>query len=266
MNTPEQQGSATEGRQLHILLVDDDPDFVDLIARELSETHHHQTTVARSGQEVVNLLVQAAGRYDIILLDYSMKGMDGLDVLRWMQEREIETPVVMLTGIGSEEVAVQAMKLGAYDYARKENIDLIHLEVLVQATYERHLFRVTKAMEAETVREAGLANEATEQMRDVVNAIAQTIDSSFVSITEEMRLGEQRLQQLPESQRGEARKIFNDLQRQVNVLQSGLTGFLKLYNLVYAHHAWNEEIQQIRREFLEKVKLRKTEKGRRPAP
>jgi DNA-binding response OmpR family regulator len=254
-----------EKRQLHILIVDDDDDFLELVARELSETHGHRTSMARSGQETIQLLEQATGRYDIILLDYSMRGLDGIGVLRWIQQHEVETPVIMLTGIGSEEIAVEAMKLGAYDYVRKENIDLQHLEVLLQATYERHLFRVTKAMEEEAKREMGLGHEATENLREVVKIIAQTIDSSFASITEELQKGEGRIAHTQGRPHMDAQKIFQDLRREVAVLESGLQGFVKLYNLVHAHHAWNEELEQIKREFFEKVKQQKVEKGRPPA-
>lgn len=254
-----------EQRQLHLLVVDDDNDFLELIARELSETHGHQTTVARNGQETIALLERGTGRYDIILLDYSMKGMNGLDVLRWIQQHDIETPVIILTGIGSEEIAVQAMKLGAYDYVRKENLDLQHLEVLVQATYERHLFRVTKAMEEETLREAGLGLETTEQLRDVVKAISQSVDTSFASIAEELQKAEEQVKHIPDRQRSSALNVFNELRRKMGVLESGLHGFVKLYTLVHAHHAWNEELQQIKREFFEAVKQQKVEKGRPPA-
>jgi len=246
--------SNQSGGHLHILLADDDDDFVNLIAKELSEGMGHRTTVARSGDEAAELLEAAAGRYDILLLDYDMKGMSGLDLLRWMRQREIELPVIMLTGAGSEEVAVDAMKLGAYDYARKEQIDLPHLAVVIQATHERRMFRVERTLEAEREHETGLTDEATERMRDVVGAISHTIQSSFSNIAAEMEHGKARVGKLSDQHREPVQTVLNDLQRQVGVLESGLGGFLKLYRLVYAHHAGRDEIQQIKQEFFEKVK------------
>jgi len=252
-SNPTRNDSPRPGGRLHILLADDDDDFVNLIAKELSEGQGHTTTVARSGDEAVKLLETSAGRFDILLLDYDMRGMDGLGVLRWMRSKEVELPVIMLTGAGSEEVAVDAMKLGAYDYVRKEQIDLPHLSVVIQATHERRMFRIERTLEEERERETGLTHEATERMRDVVGAISHTIQNSFSNITDEMKRGDARVQKLPEQHRAPVQAVMGDVQRQVAVLESGLEEFLKLYRLVYAHHAGRDEIQQIKQEFFEKV-------------
>jgi len=239
--------------RLHILLVDDEAHFVNVVAKELSDTLGYETTFAWSGEEAVSMLEAGDTHFDIILLDYDMKGMDGLAVLRWMAERKIEVPVVMLTGAGSEEIAVEAMKLGAYDYFRKEHMELPHLAIVIQATHERRMFRVARAIEQERLLETGLTDEATKQMRDVVGAISHTIHDSFSNIASELHKSNERTQKLPELQRAPVHSVFQELQRNVGALESGLEGFLKLYRLVYAHHAGREEIKMIQQEFFEKV-------------
>ena len=96
-----------------------------------------------SGDEAIDLL--KSNVYDLILLDYRMPGMSGLNVLQWMHEQKIDTPAVILTAAGSEEVAVEAMKLGAYDYIRKDTIDFVHLPIVLRGIRERYLFRLEKA-------------------------------------------------------------------------------------------------------------------------
>lgn len=205
------------------------------------------------------LLQQEAGRFHVVLLDYDMPGTNGLEILRWMQQHQITTPVVMLTGAGTEEVAVEAMKLGAYDYVRKEQLDLSHLDVLVRATHERYLFRIAKELDEERLRETGLTMETTERMREVVSAIAQTLDSAFVTLSTEFKNGENHAStRLTGAQRDAVQELFRDLRRHVGLLESGLGGVLKLYNLMYAHHAGKNEIQQIKQDFFEKVATFKT--------
>jgi DNA-binding NtrC family response regulator len=88
-----------------------------------------EVVVAMSGQEAINLMRTDRDGFDVIVLDYLMPDLNGLDVLRWMHEAGVETPAFILTAAGSESVAVEAMKLGAYDYCRKEGVQVITLEV-----------------------------------------------------------------------------------------------------------------------------------------
>ncbi|MCW3142139.1 MAG: response regulator [Methanophagales archaeon] len=92
---------------------------------------------AESGEECIEKLVKE--RYDVILLDYSLPKMSGLDVLAKIIEDEYDAPVIMVTGRGDEETAVKAMKWGATDYIVKSGDYLKTLLLCIQnvvAQYE----------------------------------------------------------------------------------------------------------------------------------
>jgi DNA-binding NtrC family response regulator len=97
-----------------ILLVDDDEAFRASIVRLLHMSPSFRSAAVRqasNGAEAIDYLRQ--NRPDCLLLDYQMPGENGLHWLRRAREKQVELPVIMITGEGSEEVAVEAMKSGA---------------------------------------------------------------------------------------------------------------------------------------------------------
>ena len=143
-----------EQNTLRVLLVDDEESYVKVVGLGLREESGMDVVVASSGQEAINLLQSSRDPFHVVVLDYLMPGLSGIDVLRWMHRSGNETPAFILTAAGSESTAVEAMKLGAYDYCRKEDTDLQHLVTLIRATHERHMFRVTSILEEERARES----------------------------------------------------------------------------------------------------------------
>jgi len=107
-----------------ILVVDDEKIITDLTSMVLSSRGFTVRAVS-SGQEA--LTVAESMRPSLVLLDYMMPELDGMQVLRALRSRFPDTYVVMFTGKGSEELAVELMKAGASDYLRKpfNNQDLI---------------------------------------------------------------------------------------------------------------------------------------------
>jgi DNA-binding NtrC family response regulator len=103
---------------IHILYVDDYPLDRELVRDALEREHGgFQLTEAASRQEFEERL--AEGDYDLILSDFNILGFEGLQVIDSIQARDPRLPVVIVTGTGSEEVAVEAMKRGATDYVIK---------------------------------------------------------------------------------------------------------------------------------------------------
>ncbi len=100
----------------NVLLVDDEKDFVEMLSLRLSETGE-RVTPAYSGKEGLDTLERK--NIDVVILDIKMPGMDGIETLREIKRRFPLVEVIMLTGHGTTETAVQGMKLGAYDYLLK---------------------------------------------------------------------------------------------------------------------------------------------------
>ena len=100
----------------NILVIDDDAFMRDACCQALTK-HGHSVILAKSGHEGLALLEKRS--FDLILLEMSMPGEDGLLVLAKIKDLEPETIVVMISGNGSIENAVQAIKLGAFDFIAK---------------------------------------------------------------------------------------------------------------------------------------------------
>ena len=99
-----------------ILLVDDERDFVEMLAMRLEESGENVTAVY-NGQECIDKLQQSA--FDVVILDIKMPGMDGIQTLRKIKIMFPLVEVILLTGHGTTETAIQGMKLGAFDYLLK---------------------------------------------------------------------------------------------------------------------------------------------------
>lgn len=107
---------------LKVLLIEDDLSHAELIRRELKKMGADSKDLehAISGEKGLDILQKEP--FDLVLLDYSLPAMDGLDVLKRMREMDLDIPVVMITGQGSERVAAKALKLGARDYILKSDL------------------------------------------------------------------------------------------------------------------------------------------------
>jgi len=118
---------------LHLLVVDDD----DSLRETLVSRFRRQgmvVTEARSGAEA--LARANAARHDVALLDLHLPDMTGVDLLAQLKERQPDLEALMLTGHGSIETAIQAMKLGAYDYLTKP-FHLPELEIHIEKAFEK---------------------------------------------------------------------------------------------------------------------------------
>jgi two-component system response regulator AtoC len=108
----------------HILVVDDDNAFrVATVA--LLQDHGYTAHVAPTAKEAQEIF--APDKFDLVLTDLVMEGMNGVELLEWIKARAPQTPVMMITGYGSVRTAVEAIRHGAYDYITKpcDNDDLL---------------------------------------------------------------------------------------------------------------------------------------------
>ena len=106
----------------NILLIDDDQDFSNFLREELLARGYivEYANSAKSGLDHV----RSDDTLDIILLDYRMPGMNGLEFLAILKEERIETPVIMMTRQGTSKTTIQATILGAFDYIEK-GLDIV---------------------------------------------------------------------------------------------------------------------------------------------
>jgi len=119
----------------HLLIVDDEPDMLRLLKRSLEPELGCRVDTAASGEAALEML--GAGNYDLVLADIKMPGISGIEVLeRIKAERGEEITVVMMTAYGQIEMAVEAMKYGAYDFITKP-FDHDALVMRLEKAFER---------------------------------------------------------------------------------------------------------------------------------
>lgn len=146
----------------HAILVDDDPYDRQLVARELRKSMPGMRLT-----EVINELQLrecfTAGDFDLVITDFHLGWTNGIEVLRTVKTQHPNCPVIMYTGTGSEEIAVQAMKLGLDDYIIKNVKHLVRLRVAVESAIEH---AETKAMAERLSTELDNANSRSRLLFD----------------------------------------------------------------------------------------------------
>jgi DNA-binding NtrC family response regulator len=124
---------AEQGARGAILLVDDDPNCIDIISEVLKRTGL-EVEVARDGEEALNKFTMKS--FELTLTDLMMPKMNGMSLLKEIRRREKEAVVLVITGFGTIESAVSAIKAGAYDYITKP-INLDELELVINRALEK---------------------------------------------------------------------------------------------------------------------------------
>jgi DNA-binding NtrC family response regulator len=135
-----------------ILLIDDEASIRRTL-KEILEFEKYQVLEAPDGFSAIDIFKKSA--IDIVLLDIKMPKMDGLEVLDFLQEINSEVPVIMISGHGNIDTAVEAVKKGAFDYISKPP-DLNRLLITLRNAQERHSLVIeTKSLKRKISR-AGL--------------------------------------------------------------------------------------------------------------
>lgn len=117
-----------------ILIIEDDAIFGELLLMFL-EDHGHEAQVAQTLRSARHLLDENTP--DVILLDQQLPDGLGIDFLRTLQQDELSPPVIMLSGVSDNAVAIQAMGLGAHDFVRKP-LDEVELEATLNNALKTH--------------------------------------------------------------------------------------------------------------------------------
>ncbi|MCH7500175.1 MAG: response regulator [Nitrospinae bacterium] len=133
-----------ESKKARILYMEDDLGLGRLLQKRL-EKEGYAVTVAPDGEQ--GLALHHDHPFDLLLIDNSLPGSSGLNIIRDLGSQPSPPPMIMVTGTGDEKIAVKAMKLGASDYIVKD-VDGRYLELL-STVIEEALFRKRLAMEKE---------------------------------------------------------------------------------------------------------------------
>jgi len=132
------------------MLVDDEVGFLDAMQRRLSKRGIDVVT-ASGGQEALDLLEESGTRVEVIVLDVKMPGIDGLETLRRIKQSHPVKEVIMLTGHGTVDSAIEGMKLGAFDYLIKPcDVDVLILKIkAAKQIVDDKMMRIAEARAAE---------------------------------------------------------------------------------------------------------------------
>ena len=96
-----------------LLLVDDEQTILNSLSRELADAGL-EVTPAPSGEEAIARINN--GCFDLVMTDLLMPGLDGFQVLKAVKQRDLQTMVIILTGYGDKESAINALRMGADDF------------------------------------------------------------------------------------------------------------------------------------------------------
>jgi two-component system, NtrC family, response regulator AtoC len=161
--------------RMRALVVDDDTDVRTFLAGVLAK---QGVTVATAGSGAEAMAVLGREEFDVVLLDLRLLDATGLDVLRWARGAEVDTEFIVLTGHAEVETAVEAMRLGAYDFLAKPCRNSELLQVVGKAAEKKSLRRENVALK-EVMRRDGLPRLVGESavVREVL-AISERVAAS----------------------------------------------------------------------------------------
>lgn len=136
---------------ISVLAVDDEESFLTMLQAVL-EPEGYQLETATDGVQAINLL--QSKNYDLALIDVRMPRVDGIEVLKYIKDHFLDIPVIMLTGVNDLKVAVECMRLGAFNYLAKPYSSDELMTVIHHALERRKLVLENKALKSELARHA----------------------------------------------------------------------------------------------------------------
>jgi two-component system response regulator PilR (NtrC family) len=177
--------------ETRVLVVDDEQSMRELLGIMLRQAGY-DVTLAEGGEAAVDALRTES--FDLVITDLRMRKVDGLAVLKATKEHSPRTVVLVVTAFASTDTAVEAMKLGAYDYVTKPfKMDELRLTI-ANALERKRLQEENLALKRQLSKERGFENFVgrSRQMLDVFETIRKTADSgSTVMITGESGTGKE---------------------------------------------------------------------------
>ncbi|MCF8361847.1 MAG: response regulator [Prolixibacteraceae bacterium] len=166
------QKNRQKNETINVLFIEHNTSDIDLTKRHLTKysphIYLHPLPSAEDALQELPLSFNDNNTcpYHMILMDYRLPGMSAFDFIKTIkQERELDIPIVLVTGQGDEEVAVQALKLGAVDYVSKSENYLYRLPSIITSIYQR---AVLNKKQNELAKSEGIKNKLVANIGDVV--------------------------------------------------------------------------------------------------
>jgi diguanylate cyclase (GGDEF)-like protein len=151
-----------DAESIRALLVEDDDEDAAIFRRHLGALRGQRIASTRVSTEAEALSSLAAGTYDLIFLDLNLNGAgSGLDLLKQLKNKQVDTPAIVVTGTGDEARAVTAMKAGAYDYLVKDTLSPDLLERTIRHAQQRHALEVERAGMVKRLEDLSITDELT---------------------------------------------------------------------------------------------------------
>ena len=192
-----------------VLVVDDEPLVREVLERHLKDSGY-ETAAAANGDEA---LVRASEQvFEVVLLDITMPGMSGIEALGQFRTFYPDVSVIMVTAVNDRKTAVEAMKLGAYDYVVKP-FDLDDIVLRVKKARERR----NLALELKNYQK-NLEHKVAEQTKQLREMLAETVQSLVQQEVLERRMDLKDGKRKPAKGEPELRQFGN---RVVRLLKSG---------------------------------------------
>ena len=156
------------------ILVIDDQKSIRNTLKDILEYESHEVLLAENGEEGVELFDK--NKFDLVLCDIKMPNMDGMEVLDVIVEKNTDIPVIMISGHGNIDTAVEAIKKGAYDFIEKP-LDLNRLLVTVKNAQERKdLVVETKVLKRKVSKTYEMVGESEpiNHVKEMIDKVAPT--------------------------------------------------------------------------------------------
>ena len=166
-----------------VLIIEDETSIRKVLTEIITEQKELGAMVesAKNGDEGLQML--ESGNYDVVLCDIRMPGTDGMEVLRRAKEAGNQSAFIMISAHGNTEMAVDAVRLGAYDFLQKPP-DLNRLLITLRNALDRtSLVKETKVLRKKVSRKYEMTGNSPElgEVRQVISKVAPT-DLSLIHI------------------------------------------------------------------------------------